>query len=68
MCSHALGVAPLTDYLRDFCVSLSGTYMHCSSICGSVGVRKLLISLALIFSWQATNQGVVGSIPASRTI
>jgi hypothetical protein len=32
-----------------------------------MGVRKSLISKPLFSSYQATNQGVVGSNPASRT-
>ena len=53
--------------LRDFCGTVN--FVH-RQLCGTqnvVGVDKSLIQFSIVQFWQATNQGVVGSIPASRT-
>jgi len=53
--------------LRDFCGTVN--FVH-RQLCGTqnvVGVDKSLIKFSIVQFWQATNQGVVGSIPASRT-
>ena len=52
--------------LRDFCATLPGAYMHRATFQRWVDARKSLIINPVQIS-QATNQGVVGSNPASRT-
>jgi hypothetical protein len=57
----------LTQNLREFCATSVSTYRHCATNQYWEDARKSLISLTPVLLSQATNQGVVGSNPASRT-
>src|SRR4051812_49425146 len=58
------GASSWPPKLRNFCATLLSAHRHCATFQRWVDARKSLISLTPV--QLSTNQGVVGSNPASR--